>query len=110
MYLLVWSPAASISGWDWMWIILGVVLDAAKWGQIVNNRRGIPGYGHGDASGVQQQAYATPTPASQPVTEVGPASTAPGEAELTRLAELRDQGILTEEEFQAKKKQLQGDV
>ena len=109
MYLLVWTPVTGISGWDWMWIILGVVLDAAKWGQIVSNRRGIPGYGHGAASGVQQQAYATPTPASQPVTEVAPESTAPGEEELTRLAQLRDQGILTEEEFQAKKEQLQGD-
>ena len=43
MYLLVWSPTG-IQGWDWMWIILGVLLDAMKWGQIYNNRQGVPGY------------------------------------------------------------------
>ena len=43
MYVLVWSPAG-ISGWDWVWIILGVMLDIMKWGQIANNRKSIPGY------------------------------------------------------------------
>ena len=43
MYLLVWS-STGIQGWDWMWIILGVILDVMKWGQIANNRRAIPGY------------------------------------------------------------------
>jgi Short C-terminal domain len=46
-------------------------------------------------------------------TEAAPASAAtspePGYVgELERLAQLRDQGILTEEEFEAKKKQLLG--
>jgi len=45
---------------------------------------------------------------SQPVTEVAPETTVPDEAELTKLAEVRDQGILTEEEYEAKKKQLLG--
>jgi hypothetical protein len=49
----------------------------------------------------QQQAYAPP-----------PAAAAPAEpdyvAELEQLAQLRDQGILTPEEFEAKKKQLLG--
>jgi Short C-terminal domain len=49
----------------------------------------------------QQQAYAPP-----------PAAAAPAEpdyvAELEQLAQLRDQGILTPEEFDAKKKQLLG--
>ena len=44
MYVLVWSPATGISGWDWVWIALGVMLDLMKWGLIGNNRRGIPGY------------------------------------------------------------------
>lgn len=43
MYMLVYSPTG-IQGWDWMWIALGVLLDIMKWGQILNNRRGIPGY------------------------------------------------------------------
>jgi hypothetical protein len=44
MYLLVWTPGLGIYGWDWMWIGLGVMMDVLKWAQIVNNRRGIPGY------------------------------------------------------------------
>ena len=45
-YVLVWSPATGITGWDWVWIALGVVLDIAKWGQIANNRKQIPGYSY----------------------------------------------------------------
>ena len=44
MYVLVWNPITGVTGWDWVWIALGVVLDIMKWGQIVNNRRGVPGY------------------------------------------------------------------
>ena len=44
MFMLVWTPVAGISGWDWMWIILGVMLDIMKWGQVANNRRSVPGY------------------------------------------------------------------
>jgi len=43
MYMLVYSPTG-IQGWDWMWIALGVLLDINKWGQIANNRKGVPGY------------------------------------------------------------------
>ena len=43
MYMLVWSPTG-IEGWDWMWIILGVVLDVVKWGQVASNRKSLPGY------------------------------------------------------------------
>lgn len=42
MYMLSWSPAG-IAGWDWMWIIMGVLLDIMKWGQIAQNRNSIPG-------------------------------------------------------------------
>ena len=44
MVLLVWTPVVGISGFDWVWIGLGVVLDVMKWGQIAANRREIPGY------------------------------------------------------------------
>jgi hypothetical protein len=44
MYLLVWNAATGISGFDWFWLALGVLLDVMKWGQIFNNRRGVPGY------------------------------------------------------------------
>lgn len=50
------------------------------------------------ASYEQQQAAAAPPPAEEPGYM----------AELTQLAQLRDQGILTPEEFEAKKKQLLG--
>ena len=43
MYLLVWSPAG-ISGFDWVWLGLGVVLDLMKWGLIGQNRKEVPGY------------------------------------------------------------------
>jgi hypothetical protein len=44
MYMLSWNPVTGITGFDWFWIILGVMLDIMKWAQIANNRRGIPGY------------------------------------------------------------------
>ena len=44
MVLLVWRHPLGISGFDWVWIGLGVVMDVMKWGQIAANRRGIPGY------------------------------------------------------------------
>lgn len=53
----------------------------------------------------RKQAAPAPTPG------VAPAAATPADdtvGQLKRLAELRDQGILTEEEFSAKKKQLLG--
>ena len=47
MYILAWGPAG-IQGWDWMWIILGLMLDIMKWAQIAANRKGIPGYPGGE--------------------------------------------------------------
>lgn len=43
MYMLVWTPGG-ISGWDWIWIILGALLDVMKWSQIINVRKDVPGY------------------------------------------------------------------
>ena len=47
MYVLVWNIATGVSGWDWLWIGLGVMLDIMKWAQIANNRRAVPGYPEG---------------------------------------------------------------
>ena len=44
MYLLIWTPVVGITGWDWMWLILGLLLDVMKWVQTVNYRRSVPGY------------------------------------------------------------------
>jgi hypothetical protein len=94
MYLLVWSPAG-ISGFDWFWIGMGVLLDVMKWGQIARNRSGIPG---------QDPAPSYAPAAAAPVAqEAAPVK----QTELEQLADLRDKGVLTEEEYQAKKAQLE---
>ena len=60
--------------------------------------------GEGYAQGAQA-TYAALAPAPAPA----PAPAAPDMAtQLTQLAQLRDQGILTEEEFAAKKAQILG--
>jgi len=43
MYMLVWKPTG-IDGWDWLWIILGLILDAIHWGQVVEKRKEVPYY------------------------------------------------------------------
>jgi len=92
MYLLVWSPTG-LNGFDWVWLFLGVMLDVMKWSQIARNREGIPG----QESSAQPAAQTAPAaPQAQPASE------------LDQLADLRDKGILTEEEYQSKKKQLEG--
>jgi hypothetical protein len=51
-----------------------------------------------------------PAPAAQPVTSQAPAATTEASYldELEKLAGLRDKGIISEEEFEAKKRQLLG--
>jgi hypothetical protein len=45
MYIILWSPGIGLTGWDWLWLILAVVLDVTHWSQMVyNNRKGVPGY------------------------------------------------------------------
>ena len=39
MYLLTWSFVGSISGWDWLFILMGLFLDFMKWSQMLANRR-----------------------------------------------------------------------
>jgi hypothetical protein len=54
----------------------------------------------------QQQAYAEQQQAPQAPAPAAPADA--GLSELTQLAQLHDQGILTDEEFAAKKAQILG--
>ncbi|HXJ64608.1 MAG TPA: SHOCT domain-containing protein [Actinomycetota bacterium] len=67
----------------------------------------------------QQQAYEQPPPEQQQYAQPPPQQYAPEPAaaepgvddeasEIRKLASLRDQGLLTEEEFAAKKKQILG--
>ena len=44
MYLLSYTPGVGITGWDWMWILMGVLLDAWKWTAVAQNRKQVPGY------------------------------------------------------------------
>jgi hypothetical protein len=69
-----------------------------KWSQIARNREGIPGQ---QSSEQPTAAMATSAPAAQPAAPVQ-------QTELEKLADLRDSGVLTEEEYQAKKAQLEG--
>jgi hypothetical protein len=46
MYVIIWSPATGISGFDWFWLVLAVLIDlggAASSGY--TNRNRMPGYG-----------------------------------------------------------------
>ena len=102
MYVLVWSPATGVSGWDWVWIGLGVVLDLMKWGLIGDNRKQIPGY---NQLGIESEPAGEATAAMAEESEAAEDSHL---NELERLGALRDQGVISDEEFEAKKKQLLG--
>lgn len=56
----------------------------------------------------RKQPAAAPVAATPSPAPVQPVSTGDNIEQLKQLAELRDQGILTEEEFAAKKKKLLG--
>ena len=32
MYVLIWSPLNGVSGWDWFWLFLALLLDLMHWG------------------------------------------------------------------------------
>jgi L-fucose isomerase-like protein len=61
-----------------------------------------------DQAIIKQEAEAAPAPAAAPAA-AAPAEPAPSYLdELERLAALRDQGIISDEDFEAKKRQLLG--
>ncbi len=105
MYLLIWSPVG-IHGFDWVWLAFGVMLDVMKWSQIVRNRQGIPGQQKKESEGYFKSA--TPGPPPQEKAQASqPAKVSSEMSELDQLAAFRDKGILTEEEYQAKKAKLE---
>jgi hypothetical protein len=69
-------------------------------------------YAGQDAAYTQQQAAAAEAGVEQQAYQQAPSPAAPAEpeymAELEQLAQLKAQGILSEEEFEAKKKQILG--
>jgi hypothetical protein len=45
IYLIVWSPNSGVSGWDWLWLAIGVLLDLSMYtGSAWGNRKRVPGY------------------------------------------------------------------
>ena len=106
MYVLVWSPGIGVAGWDWIWVLLGVGLDIMKWGQIANKRREIPGY-QSKYDPIPRTAYEAEIPRT-PKPAVSEPAVSETDAELEKLADLRDKGIISDEEFEQKKKQLLG--
>jgi membrane protease subunit (stomatin/prohibitin family) len=57
-----------------------------------------------DQEAAQQQMAEAPAPAAAPAAAAEPDFA----AELEKLAQLRDQGVITAEDFEAKKKQILG--
>jgi hypothetical protein len=56
----------------------------------------------------EEQAQYTEEPAQPPPAAASPAAEPDYTAELVKLAQLRDQGVISGEDFEAKKKQLLG--
>ena len=104
MYVLVWNLGTGLSGWDWVWVLLGVGLDAMKWGQIFNKRKEVPGYpaGYEPVSQTAREADIPRTP--QPA--VSEPAVSDTDAELEKLADLKAKGVITAEEYEAKKQKL----
>ena len=45
MYVLVYNPLTGVTGWAWLWVILGFLLDMSSYtSSAYSNRRRIPGY------------------------------------------------------------------
>ena len=44
MYVLVWTPAVGVIGWDWMWVGMGFLIDitSAAGAQYANKRATVP--------------------------------------------------------------------
>ena len=93
MYLLAYSPGVGISGWDWMWIILGLILDFWKWSAIIQSRRTSPG----------SQMQGSPPPPKY--IETADTETIDYD-EFEKLVRLHDQGELSDKEFEAQRKEL----
>ena len=45
IYVLVWAPGIGVTGWGWLWVALGVLLDLGSYGgSAYGNRNRMPGY------------------------------------------------------------------
>lgn len=42
IYVLLWSPGTGVTGSDWLWISLAVLLDLAHWSASASQRNAVP--------------------------------------------------------------------
>lgn len=87
----------------------GLIRTAARTAVIAGTATAVTGrVAHRQQQRYMAEAQAQPEAAAPPPPPPQPAAEADYMAELEKLAQLKSQGIITEEEFQAKKKQLLG--
>lgn len=43
MYVLLYTPGAGLTGWEWFWVIVAALLDAGHWGTSAVRRRELLG-------------------------------------------------------------------
>jgi hypothetical protein len=43
IYLLLWQPGTGVTGGDWFWIALAVLLDLSHWAATASQRNQVPG-------------------------------------------------------------------
>ena len=45
MYVLLWSPGIGLTGWDWVWVIVAILVDiGGAMSSAYTNRERMPGY------------------------------------------------------------------
>jgi hypothetical protein len=43
MYVILWGPTGNLTGWDWLWLLLAVVIDISHYGaSAYSNRDRLP--------------------------------------------------------------------
>ena len=43
IYVLFYTPGVGLTGWEWLWVILAVLLDIGHWGAGYTQRNQMPG-------------------------------------------------------------------
>ncbi len=124
----------TIEGFGWIWIILGVMLDIMKWGQMIANRKegqaqaqkyypsGAPKAPTGTSSSATagtsaasasspsvalDKATTTSTEAASDTAPVAAAAAGDDKQELDELEQMHKSGTLTDDEYAAAKAKLQ---
>jgi hypothetical protein len=45
MYVILWQPMGLLTGWDWFWLVMAVMIDIMHYTSAAySNRKQIPGY------------------------------------------------------------------